>query len=204
MKLKSTLSFTIFFVAVIVAQAQESKTTFGIKTGLNLSIFSASINSESSFKPGFHLGVYMLSRLNEEASLRIETYYSRQGQRDNYKSSPQAQSSGSTITSVDYLNIPVLLEIGKKVNFQVGPQLGFLLYAHEKGIVDKKPIDDDLKPLMKSTDFSFVLGAGLNATEKLNFGVRVNIGLISIFIDTPRDLPDIKNRVFHFYIGHSF
>lgn len=196
--------FVITFFCSGYTSAQEKKTNFGVKSGLNLSVFSASINSEASMKAGFHLGGYLRSSLSEKVFFRLEGYYSGQGQKDEYRSSPNGPSLGTTTTTVNYLNFPVLFEFGRKFHFQTGPQLGFLLSAREKGTIDNTTVDDDLKSIMKGTDFSFVLGLGINATEHFNIGARYNIGLNTIFKDVPSDFPDIKNRVLHFYVAYSF
>lgn len=197
----------IFFsVAVFVTtSAQEKKTSFGIKTGINMSIFSASINSEASWLTGFHVGGYLKTALSEKIAFRPELYYSSQGQKDEYIQPPNGPSIGETTTKANYLNVPLLFEFGNKVSFQAGPQLGFLLSATEKGTVQGQSVNDDLKDIMKGTDFSFVLGTGIQATDKLNFGARLNLGLSEVFDGSGESgFPSIKNRVLHFYVGFTF
>lgn len=201
MKKYSLLVITL--IGWFTAFSQDKKTQVGIKSGLNLAILSASINSESSYKPGFHIGMYVKT----PGGFRPEVYFSSQGQKDNYVSPPNFVSTGKTTTTLNYLNIPLLMEMGKKVTFQVGPQIGFLLSAKEVGTISNQSVNSDLKEFTKSPDFSLVLGAGINATEKVNFGLRLNYGLSDIF-NSPSspgvDFPSIKNRVFHFYAGVSF
>lgn len=195
---------TAFSLVVTVCQAQETKTKFGLKSGFNVAVFSASINSESSSRIGFHLGAYARVPISEKFFFRPEMYYSGQGQKDDYQTPPNGPSVGSTTTRVNYLNVPLLFEAGRKVNFQFGPQVGFLLSAREEGTIDGESIDDDLKSIMKSVDFSFALGLGLNAGEHTNFGIRYNAGLTTIFDKPSSDFPDVKNQVFHFFVGYSF
>lgn len=201
MKKYSLLVITL--IGWFTSFSQDKKTQVGIKSGLNLAILSASINSESSYKPGFHIGMYVKT----PGGFRPEVYFSSQGQKDNYVSPPSFVSTGKTTTTLNYLNIPLLMELGKKVNFQVGPQIGFLLSAKEVGTISNQSVNSDLKEFTKSPDFSLVLGAGINASEKVNFGLRLNYGLSDIF-NSPSspgvDFPSIKNRVFHFYAGVSF
>jgi hypothetical protein len=202
--MKKYLLFASTLISCLAAFSQDKKTQVGIKSGLNVAILSASINSESSYKSGFHIGMY----IKTPGGFRPEIYFSSQGQKDNYVSPPSFVSTGKTTTTLNYLNIPLLMELGKKkVMFQIGPQIGFLLSAKEVGTINNQSVNSDLKDFTKSPDFSLVLGAGINATEKLNFGLRLNYGLSDIF-NSPSspgvDFPSIKNRVFHFYAGVSF
>jgi hypothetical protein len=203
MPMKKYSLLVITLIGWFTSFSQDKKTQVGIKSGLNLAILSASINSESSYKPGFHIGMYVKT----PGGFRPEVYFSSQGQKDNYVSPPSFVSTGKTTTTLNYLNIPLLMELGKKVNFQVGPQIGFLLSAKEVGTISNQSVNSDLKEFTKSPDFSLVLGAGINASEKVNFGLRLNYGLSDIF-NSPSspgvDFPSIKNRVFHFYAGVSF
>jgi hypothetical protein len=202
--MKKNLLLCVVFFIFFHALSQENKTQVGIKSGINLAILSASINSESSYKTGFNFGLY----LKTPGGFRPEIYFSSQGQKDNYVSPPSFVSTGKTTTTLNYLNIPLLMELGKKVNFQVGPQIGFLLSAKEVGTISNQSVNSDLKEFTKSPDFSLVLGAGFNATEKINFGIRLNYGLSDVFNNVQSapgiDFPAIKNRVFHFYAGISF
>lgn len=196
--MKKTVAVVLFTLLTCLAIAQDTKSVFGLKTGLNVSILSTSINSDPSSRTGFHLGAYVKVPLSEKVFFRPELYYSGQGQKDDYG------DGSTTTTKLNYLNIPVLFEMGRKVSFQAGPQLGFLLAAHEKGTIDGDKVNDDLKEFMKGTDFSLVLGMGFQPQEHFNFGVRLNLGVSDIFdIDAP-GFPSVKNRVFHFYVAYSF
>lgn len=193
------------FCFTLFSQNQERVTVFGIKAGLNTSIFSASVNSESSYKAGFHVGGYMKSSLSEKVFFRPEVFFSGQGQKDEYLTPPNGSSVGSTTTTVNYLNVPLLLEFGKKFSLLAGPQVGFLLSAKEEGEIDGEVINDDLKGLMKGTDFSFCIGFGFSTGKHVNLGARLNYGLSEIFDESGSDgFPSIKNRTFHFYLGYSF
>ena len=196
--MKRSLPVLLLCLIVASAAAQDTLTHFGIKTGLNLSIFSASVNSEASFKPGFHVGVYAKHPMGRSFYFRPELYFSSQGQKEDYN------FGGSATTTVNYINAPVLFEAGRKISFQFGGQLGVLLSAKEEGTENA-----DLKKYMRPLDFSFVLGFGVQPTEHFSFGARANIGMTDIFDGDDDNFsvisyPDVKNRVFHFYLGYSF
>jgi hypothetical protein len=204
--MKRILAVLVSIVVISMSTAaQDKKPSFGVKAGLNLSIFSASINSESSWLPGFHIGCYLKQPLSEKIYFRPELYYSKQGQKDEYIQPPNGPTLGNTSTKLNYLNVPLLFEFGNKVSLQAGPQLGILLSATESGTILNQQIDDDLKGIMKDVDFSFVVGTGIRLGEDLSLGARLNLGLSEIFDDSgDGDFPSIKNRVFHFYLGYRF
>ena len=185
----------------------EGKVQFGIKGGMNVSSLSASINSNSEFRSGFNAGFYFKAPIGKNAFFRPEIFYSVQGQKDNYTYSTGIDA-GKTTTTLSYLNIPLLLEFGKKITFQTGMQVGVLLSAGEKGTIGTEPVDDDLKKFMSKVDMSFVVGMGVNLTPRFNLGARYNLGLSDIFQNAYEpypglEFPSVKNRVFHFFVGYS-
>lgn len=201
--MKNIVLLILFSTLATSLVAQEKQLQFGLKSGLNMSILSASINSESSFKAGFHIGAF----LKTPSGFRPEIYFSSQGQKNNYITTPTGAAGGTTTTTINYLNIPLLLELGKKkVTFQVGPQFGFALSGNEQGTISGINVDVDLTDYLKPLDFSMVLGMGFNLSEKVSLGIRYNHGFSEIY-DSPQNLPpgfefpSIKNRVFHFYLA---
>jgi hypothetical protein len=110
----------------------------GFKTGANLSIFSASINSDPALKPGFHFGAFLKIPTSSKLFFRPEFVFSSQGQKDNYIIPSSNKSVGSTKTTVNYFNVPLLFETRGKVFVQFGPQIGFLLSGKEKGTIEVK------------------------------------------------------------------
>jgi hypothetical protein len=210
------IAAAVILLTVFTSKAQSSetetsdlpKTVFGIKTGFNISRLSTSFNSEPKTKVGFNLGIYVRVPITEEAFFRPEIYYSSQGQRDNYVHPYTHQSVGTSTTKINYINIPLIFEYGEKVTFQIGPQLGFLLSASEAGSINNQKFDDDLKDIMRSTDFSLVIGFGFNPGKHFNAGVRYQLGVTDIFDGDEdagvTDFPDVQNRLVHFYVAYSF
>lgn len=187
---------------------REGKVQFGVKGGANISILSASINSESQFKFGMNAGFFFKAPIGKNAFFRPEIYYSSQGQKDKYTYTTGADA-GETTTTLDYLNIPLLLEFGKTVTVQTGVQVGVLLSAREKGRITTQTVDDNLKEFMNEVDMSLVIGLGVNVTRKVNLGARYNIGVSNVFKDVYEpypglEFPNVKNRVFHFFVACSF
>lgn len=90
------------------------------------------------------------------------------GQKNKYVTGSGNSTLVITTTTINALNIPFLLEAGRTITFQAGPQFGFLLSGNEKGTIDNPKLDEDLKDVMKTLDVSFVVGLGINATNNLN------------------------------------
>ena len=201
--MKKVIFITFIFLSchLVFAQHDSSKITankpvFGLKTGLNLSILSSSFNSEASFKPGFHLGAFMKTRLGESGYFQPEIYYSNQGQKNDYG------ADGSTKLNMNYLNIPLLFGFGNRFSIQAGPQVGFLLSAKEVGELNGSSMDDDLMDFSNTVDFSLVLGLEFKASENIALGSRLNYGMTNVFKEI--DDYEIENRVFHFYLSYTF
>jgi hypothetical protein len=182
---------------------------FGVKGGVNLSMFSASVNSESHPIVGPSLGFYIKDQVTKNSFVRTELYFSQQGQKDNhlypYGAGP---SIGITTTKMNYINIPFMVEYGKKLSFQSGFQFGLLLSGREEGDVASTRVNNDARDFMKSGDFSYVVGVAYSM-EHLNFGVRFNGGINNIYKpkkdpSSPQESIEVHNRVFHFYVGYSF
>ncbi|HMJ67792.1 MAG TPA: porin family protein [Cyclobacteriaceae bacterium] len=200
------LTLISFLLVTISPTLAQKAIQFGLKTGANLSMFSASINSSPSVKPGFHIGGYLRTDISEKFHFRPELYFSSQGQKDNYETAG-GQSVGSTTTTISAINLPLLFEAGRKVTFQFGAQVGFLLGGNEKGSINNQKVDEDLKDVMKPVDLALVVGLGFYPAEHFNFGVRSNFGVTTIFdppSNAPPDFPTVANRVFHFYLAYSF
>jgi hypothetical protein len=209
-------AISLFFVNIGITAAQESskplaypKGVFGIMGGLNISKLSASINSETQAKPGLALGIYVRKQIGSKLFFRTEMYYSNQGQKDNFLSPYGGPSIGSTTTNIHYLNIPLWFELGNKVSFQLGGQLGVLLAGSEKGTVGSVEIDEELYDVMTKTDFAIVTGIGYTFAHNFIGGVRWNYGITNIFKpeqdpNSTMELPKVQNRVFQFYVGYSF
>lgn len=210
MKVALTMAFVVVLYYVSVGQQKKDigikKIDFGIKTGLNASVFSSAMGfgSTSSFRSGFHVGGFARRKLTKSISMKTELYFSSQGEKDEYKEMPSGTTIGSTITKINYINLPIMLQFGNKLNFHAGMQVGFLLSAVEKGEYRGAPYYTNLKDETKPIDYSYVLGIGYD-TNHLTFGARVNMGLTEIFDFSNTFLyPSKTHKVMHFYVGYIF
>jgi hypothetical protein len=197
--------FTIFCTSHLNAQV---KPVFGIKTGVNISILDASVNNDPSSRAGLNVGIYMRKLLSEKLFFRPELYYSQQGQKNDYQLQSNGPSIGKTTSTMNYINMPLLLEYGRKVTLHFGPQVGALVAAREKGEFDGERIDVNMKYYHQSFDFSLALGFGVTASDRINFGGRFNLGLSNAntedYVLGGFTLSEVRHRVIHFYAGYSF
>ena len=187
--------------------AKRVDTEFGVKGGMNVSFYNASEITDLTPKLGPHLGLYLKSWMGGNAFLRPELYYSNEGVKSEYIDSSSGSSVGSTTTSVHYLNIPVLFEVGRKVAFQVGPQVGLFLAGTLKGEVQNARVNENLKEETHNLNLGVVFGLGYTQ-GRFGGGIRYNLGLSDTYsgdeqLDLPFESPKIYSRVFHFYVATS-
>lgn len=204
---KTLQLISLAFLLAIQANGQE-KGRFGFKVGYNSASMSSSINSDATSKGGINFGVYGDFKVNSVFHVQPEINYSSQGENENYIIPPTGASYGKTEVTLNYLNIPLILkfDMGKVVNFQVGPQLGLLLSAREKGTINNQPVDDEIKNVIKN-DFSMIFGLGFNVSKNINLGARYNYGISNVQSPppgAPADYPKVCNRVLNFFVGYTF
>jgi len=179
---KLALVLTVFTASVFGVNAQVQ---FGVKAGANF----ASITNADGGKTlvSFNGGALAKIPVAEAFSVQPEAVFSGQG----------LKFEGGK-TTLNYINVPVLatytLPVG--VFFQTGPQIGFLLSAKTK---EDGGESVDIKSSLKSTDFSWALGAGYLTSMNLGFNVRYNLGLTKL-----ADGSDSKNSVFQVGVFYLF
>lgn len=192
----------ILCVATLLAfssSAQEDLHLVGVKAGLNLSRFNHDNGNESDIKPGFNIGLYVKAPIAKHMYIRPEIYFSGQGEKKDIKPDPAGLLAEHVVT-VNYLNLPVLLEAGKKVTIQAGPQLGYLLTARQTITVDDETTRQSIKSTVNRFDVSGVIGIGINPHESFNAGMRLNYGITDVF---KTDVSS-SNHVFHVYFAYTF
>ena len=120
--------------------------------------------------------------------IQPELQYSMQGTKIN----------SSTIRSIDYLNIPVLVRSSfGPINIHFGPQFGMLTGA----INEISGIPTDIKDKLLKRDFSLVLGLSVEPVDRFIFSGRYVKGLKNISDDDPF-ANDTKNTTFQFSFGY--
>lgn len=100
----------ICFLALTITINGQSKTKYGLLTGLNISNLSGSDSEEFSSKTGFHVGGFLQNYLSDKISIDAELHYMQMGAKFNSTiTSPIGSSSVSGKINNDYLRLPILL-----------------------------------------------------------------------------------------------
>ena len=187
LKMKSKI-LTLFFFLLIIQSSFSQKFDLGIKSGSNFATQNIKSISGTKSITGLHLGVFTYIKLPLVFGIQPELQYSMQGTKIN----------SSTIRSIDYLNIPVLVRSSfGPINIHFGPQFGMLTGA----INEISGIPTDIKDKLLKRDFSLVLGLSVEPIDRFIFSGRYVKGLKNISDDDPF-ANDTKNTTFQFSFGY--
>lgn len=144
---------------------------FGAKGGLNVTSSSGSdINDKWKSLVGFNLGFYARLPLADRLSIQPELVYSAQGAK---------YTNPDVSRHLNYLNIPILLKYaaGSGFSMETGPQIGFLLAAHDKANGNSLTV----KNSYNTTDFAWAVGVAYKIPEtKWGIDARYNFGIANI------------------------
>jgi hypothetical protein len=91
-----------------------------------------------------------------------------------------------------YLNLPLLLEYGKKLNVHFGPQAGFLMAAEGSYFSVER---------FTRYEIALVTGVGYYSDGPYNFGARYTVGFTNLYKDAS---VTSLSRVIHFYVAYKF
>ncbi len=178
--------------------AQEEKIRFGGKAGINLS----EIRGSTDYRTSFHVGVLTEIPVLNKISVQPELVYSSQG-------GETVTSDFEAIFKLDYLNIPVMLKLylGKRFNFQAGPQVGFLLSARRESVDSfggiTETLDEDIKSFLSDVDFGLSFGLAYQWKIGVFIDTRYNLGVTDIS-KVEFNNSDIENGTFQFSLGYMF
>lgn len=188
---KIVLAIVVLTTTVLASQAQVQ---FGLKAGANFYTLGGDNAEDANLnsKIGINAGGIVNIPVSAKFKVQPEVVLSIQGAKED--------DGGTTNWNFNYLNIPIMAQVfaTEGLYFEAGPQIGFLLKADikEEGSSSSYSVKDQLK----STDFSFGLGAGYKTASGFGFNARYNLGLSNILKDS--DNGELKNRGFQ--IGVSF
>lgn len=204
--MKKVLCIAVMAVLGLVnVNAQDVK--FGAKAGLNLSNVSSE-QMDTDKKAGFNFGAFAQISLSEKITFQPELLFSNQGFKSEI-SEPDSEYFYEQKDEINYLNVPLMIRYAvlDKFGLEFGPQFGFLLSANEEGKEtlrgETTTFDQDIKELLKSTDFGFNFGASYDVSENIIIGARYNLGLSDIR-DENVDTNKVSNTVLSFSLGYRF
>ena len=194
--------------------AQNSNTTFGIKSGINLSKYSPEIYvgvqrlADYQFNLGFYVGGFSNIEISEKVKIQPELLLYTQGTKtvvDEVNIIDERRNISNSrfeMNITEYvISLPVTLQyfISEKINLEGGLQLGFIVDRKDKIIEDPfsninqeetTPTDFD------KFDFGINIGVGYNLSESLRLNSRYFIGILE------RD-DIIKSRVLSFGLEYK-
>lgn len=181
---KSVILISALFL-LFTAKAQN--VSFGIKGGVNISSLNQNENNPFNSKVGLYLGGLAHAHINETWAIQPEIFYSSEGAK-----------SPNTRTSLNYINVPVLLQymFANGLRLEAGPQLGFLVSA--KSETNNVTVDNKN---FKSTAFSIPLGIGYLTPLGLGFDARAVLGLSDLSEDNN---PRVRSNVFQLGVFYQF
>lgn len=215
----STFSQVFLILIVIFSYSHESvaeKRTMGFKIGINI----ASLHNKDEnlfnkdFKTGLRMGAFYIYPINRSVSVQPEILYSMKGEAYQWRilADHQVLYSGKDITSIDYLEIPLLIKIAIPIfpifrtKLLIGPSFAIKLRSRAKSIDNGKTHEYDLKEIKRS-DIGITVGGEFKFfvfNKEIMLDTRFILGLSVIEKARQYYDPKTKNLVFSILIGYAF
>lgn len=215
--MKKLLLFTaVALLAYITAQSQEFR--IGFKGGVNIASIGGDYVDGLDPRIGFHVGGLVEIPLAGKFALQPELLYSSQGAKQGSYLGIDFGGYESKVI-LDYINVPIMGKyyIIEGLSVELGPQIGILVNAHNKGDYDGESYNDDVKNSYNSLDVAIGIGASYRLNNGVFFSLRFNKGVTKINADldyyvidgedpTPGFDLNYKqhNNVFQISAGYSF
>jgi Outer membrane protein beta-barrel domain len=173
------------------SSAQES--SLGIRVGPSFSSFFSSATAYT-FLGGVTAGVYTRRWVSDNWSLQPELLYARMG--------AKRVVNPYTIIPVklDYVRLPImgLYYITNSINLHAGPDLGYLISAHER--IGQE--DEDLSPNFNRFDVAVAAGVSFQLQERLDLTFRYTYGLTQLVKEPSTEYP--TNRALQITFGYTW
>ena len=188
------LAFGVIVTLPSIAAAQ-TPLTVGVKAGVNIAKVSIDDDDDDvdvKSLVGAVAGLFVGQQINDTVGWRLEGLFSQKGAKD-------AETGEDAKNKFTYVDVPLLLTLGPsssddtRFNVFTGPQISFNTSAK---FVEAGEPDLDIKDSVKSTDFGWVVGAGLEK-GRITADARYTLGLTNI----AEFGSEVKNKVFSVMIG---
>lgn len=181
--------------AVAPLSTGHAQLTFGGFAGVNFSnldITNLDPDETTSSRTGFMFGGYVGKHMSRIFTIRIEGYWTKKG--------ADLVSSGTTQGSfmLDYLEFPVILRaqlplVVVKPAIYAGPAISFKTSCNAEEASSGLSVScEDAGALLKSTDFSGIVGAGVGVGPVI-IDVQYDFSLSNI-LDEPNTTVEVKNQ----------
>ncbi len=186
----------------------------GPKAGVAMSVLDGQLNRRSFYKAGFSGGLMLRIRREKGIAIQPELLFVQQGTGSGLR--PNSSSADYKL-NFGCINLPVMVKVylGKMVNLQVGPQVGWIVSAREVGQTGTTSsgagvtTDRDVLANYYPLNFAVNGGVGIDLPNGLVASARLNYGFTNINNnpDDQRVRDDLKlgglhNRGFEFSVGY--
>jgi hypothetical protein len=190
-KLGLVLLVTAFAALLALPQPAAADVRFGLKGGASIANVNGDfVDALGDWKStvGFCGGIFLEFNFGRVLTLQPEVLYTMKG-----------ADTGEGKLKFDYIEIPVLLKLRLPIGdvhpfIFAGPAFGFTLNSALEGI--------ELEDFPKS-DYSAVLGGGLQLGRSIHIDIRYTMGLQKLEIPDLEAI-DLKNGVISATIGLAF
>lgn len=199
MKKLLTISLVSILVISLSSIASAQIGPVGIKAGMNLADLGGDAEN-TNMKSGLVIGAFANFSLGV-INIQPELLYSMKGAKQEIPSTGEEYDE-----ELNYFEVPILVKYnlplpGKLTpSLYAGPCISFLMSAEYNG--------EDIKDNIKSTDYSLIVGAGVNMdldAYVLTFDARYNLGLADINdVDDGGDEGKLKNSAIMLMAGIGF
>ena len=193
---KIILFITILSISFSI-NAQNSKISFGAKTGINLSKYTPDLYFENikladyQSKTGFYIGGFTNIKISDKFRIQPELLFSIQGTKILSEGIPMFNSDGSLTKigsfeiklSESTIYVPIILQyfISNKINLEGGIQLGYILnikqeitkYSTNKNLTTANNISS-----YEKFDLGLNIGVGFNIFQNFRLNARYFLGVI--------------------------
>ncbi len=193
----------------------------GFRAGANYSTFSGDSTRNYKYKFGYHGGAFGNYDLNGMTSVEFEVNYSSVGASYYIKTTQGVGNflattilDGSTTLNYIYGDLLLQIKTDAGVFFQGGVQPGYLLSALDKGTstttFSSSTISDSYSQTNPDSiginrfDMAVCVGAGYALENGLSFGLRANLGIADISINSGNNDLRTHNLCFQFYAAFAF
>jgi len=199
--MKSKIILVVLILSAVSFKGfSQAQFAFGLKGGLNLSKFNVKDGgSNINNRTGYHAGAFALVKI-ASFGIQPEVLFSKQGSKFTY-------DAKNYEANFDYINVPVMLKLYLPLglNFQIGPQFGFLTVDDLKSSVQGQSAQDVAANFKKKKDTSLAVGAGWDLPFHLTIDARYVLGLSDMkFQADPTHPVEFKNKVIQISVGYKF
>jgi len=195
-KIYSLIVLFVFLCHISHAQEENNGFSLFLQGGMNASQVGGD-GLQGFDKLNFAAGIGVERIINDQFNWLLEINLLQKGSRK--AADPDNGDLQEYKMALLYAQVPILLEYkyNDKISVQGGPGFGFLLSSEETDFFGE--IQDT--PEFNTLDFSLILGAKYNLSEKLGAELRLDQSLLPIRSKDAQNLPILVGSQFNTAVG---